>query len=116
MKTEIHSPASATRDVLLAFVDALNPEDFKTAREYVCDDMKFEGVLGSREGADLYFSDMERMKLKYKVKKVVAEDDDACLLFDVTMRGIPILSSGWYHMKDGKISTIRVIFDPRPLL
>jgi len=48
---------------VLSFIDALNNEDFKSARKLTTDDLRFEGVMGTREGADAYFADMEKMKL-----------------------------------------------------
>ncbi|MGH9512643.1 MAG: nuclear transport factor 2 family protein [Terriglobales bacterium] len=109
-------PVKNSREVVLAFVDALNRADFQAARECVTDDLNFVGALGSREGADAYFRDMERMRLKYDVKKAFAEDDDVCLFYDVTMSGITAFCAGWYRLSQGKIRSFRVVFDPRPVL
>src|SRR5438552_1109709 len=81
------SVANNAKEVVLSFVEALNKDDFKTARQYADDDMSFVGVLGSRNGADAYFSDMERMRLKYDIKKAFADGDDVCLLYDLDMQG-----------------------------
>jgi len=105
-----------TKEVVLSFIEALNNRDFKVARSYVNDDMSFVGVLGSRDGAEAYFNDMERMLLKYDIKKVFAEEDDVCLLYDFTLSGVTLFGCGWYHLKNGKISSLRVLFDPRPIL
>jgi predicted ester cyclase len=105
-----------SREVVLAFLDALNRSDFDAARKYVADDMKFVGVLGSREGGDAYFRDMKHMRLKYDIKKVFADGDDVCLFFDVTMAGVTVLCAGWYQLSNGKIRLYRVIFDPRAVL
>ena len=107
---------SNAKDTVLAFIKALNDNDFAAAKKYASTDLKFIGVLGSREGADIYFQDMERMKLKYDIKKVVADGNDVCLLYDVLISGLHIFGSGWYVVNDGKIASIRVIFDPRPIL
>jgi predicted ester cyclase len=112
---ESHSGQSS-KEVVLAFVDALNREDFQTARNCVTDDMKFVGVLGSREGGDAYFRDMKHMRLKYDVKKAFADGDDVCLFYDVTMAGVTVLCAGWYQLSNGKIRSFRVIFDPRAVL
>ena len=106
----------SAKEVVLAFVDALNGEDFKTAGTYLAKDMTFKGVLGSRDGAEAYMKDIQHMKLKYKVKKSVAEHNDVCLIYDLTMSGTTLLGYGWYHLDDGKISSLNVMFDPRPLL
>jgi hypothetical protein len=102
--------------VVLAFIDAMNKEDFPTARTYVTDDLSFIGVMGTREGADNYFKDMEKMKFKYKVQKAFADGDDVCLFYDIDMGKATIFSCGWYQLVDDKIKTFKVIFDPRPLL
>jgi limonene-1,2-epoxide hydrolase len=106
----------STKDAVLSFVHALNNEDFSEARNYVSDQMSFVGVMGSRDGAQAYFRDMENMKLKYDIKKVFVDGADVCLLYDITISGAKIFTCGWYQVEGGKIKSIRVIFDPRPLL
>lgn len=101
---------------VLRFINALNEEDFTTARSCVTDDLTFTGVMGVRHGADAYFNDMKRMKLKYKIRKVFGDDNDVCLWYDVVMDNKPILSSGWYQLENGRIRSFQVVFDPRPLL
>ena len=50
-------------------------------------------------------------------RKVFADGNDVCLWYDITMGpGLDILSSGWYKTEDGKISSFKVIFDPRRVL
>jgi hypothetical protein len=58
------------REVVLSFVKALNEEDFAAARERIDDHMHFVGLPGTRDGAESYIKDMERIKLKYDIKKV----------------------------------------------
>jgi limonene-1,2-epoxide hydrolase len=107
---------SNAKEVVMSFLKALNDEDFKTARSYVSDNMSFLGPLASREGAEAYFKDMERMRLKYEIKKVFVDGDDVCLLYDFNTGPITLFGCGWYHVEDGKISSLRVVFDPRPLV
>jgi limonene-1,2-epoxide hydrolase len=107
---------SQAKEVVLTFLDALNNEDFKTVRHYLSDDMVFDGVLGHRDGGDTYVEDMKRMKFKYKVLKAFAEGDDVCVLYDIDMSGETIFTCGWYKVRDNKIKSLRVVFDPRPIL
>jgi limonene-1,2-epoxide hydrolase len=116
MATTNHPEESAAKHAVLSFINALNTEDFDAARQYAHNDLKFDGVMGSREGAETYFQDMQRMRFKYDIKKTFVDADDVCLIFDINMGAVTLLTCGWYHTIDGKISTIRVIFDPRPLL
>lgn len=57
------------------------------------------------------------MKFKYKIKKVFEEGTDVCLLYDINMGGKEtIFTCGWYHLKNNKIKSLKVVFDPRPVL
>ncbi len=110
------SGGNTPKEIVSSFLASINEEDFAAAKACVTDDMKFEGVLGFRDGADAYFSDMEKMKLKYEIKKMIAEGNDVCVLYDIDMSGEKINTFGWYHVKHGKIGYIKVVFDPRPIL
>jgi len=115
MTTIKNGTTSDGKNTVLAFLNALNCENFDAARDWVNDDLKFEGVLGTREGADVYIEDMKRMKLKYDLKKVFSDGDDVCILYDITISGLIIFSCGWYHVNNSRIKSFRVVFDPRPL-
>lgn len=118
MKTTKESPTPEVdaKDIVLTFINALNAEDFDTAKSCVRDDLIFEGVLGTRNGAAAYFKDMEKMRLKYKIKKAFQDGDDVCLLYDINMSGTDVFTCGWYQLEDGKIKSLKVVFDPRPVL
>jgi hypothetical protein len=105
-----------TKDVVMSCIEALNNEQFKLASNYMSDDMVFSGVLVTRNGAEAYMKDMEKMKLKYNVKKTFVDGDDVCILSDLTMSGITLFCCSWYHVKNNKINSLRVVFDPRPVL
>lgn len=102
--------------VVLSLIKALNEEDFEEAARFANDDMTFEGVMGSRNGVDAYFNDMKKMKLKYDVQKVFVDDEDVCLFYNLTMESKTIFGCAWYHLDGGKVSSLKVIFDPRPFL
>lgn len=107
---------SSAKDVVLSFLKALNESNFKEARKYVHDDLSFTGVLGKREGADAYFRDMEKLQLKYEVQKIFGDREDVCVFYDIDMSGTTVYSSGWYKIKQNKIESFRVVFDPRPVI
>jgi len=102
--------------VVLDFINALNAENFEMARAQLHDDMTFKGVMGERNGADIYIEDMKKMKFKYAVKKVFVDQEEVCLWYDINMGEKTIFSSGWYKLEDEKIKSFQVIFDPRPIL
>lgn len=102
--------------LVMSFLKHLNEEDFDAARKCADDNLQFEGVMGSRDGADAYFNDMKNMKFKYHLLKTFADGDDVCIFYDINMGGITIFSCGWYRVEHHKIISIKVVFDPRPLL
>ncbi len=106
----------SARETVLSFINALNNEDFTQARQYTDSDLLFVGVLGSRHGADAYFADMEKMRLKYEVKKVFADGDDVCLWSEIRISGVAVLTASWYQVKDSRVHSLKVVFDPRPVL
>ena len=76
----------------------------------------FEGALASRQGADALFCDLERMRLKYDVKKVLADGNDVCVFYHVTLSWVKLSTCPWYQVKGGKICSLKVVFDPRLVL
>ena len=113
---EQKSGATSPKQIVTDFIHAINNEDWSTARELVKDDFVFDGVLGHREGADNYFDDMRRMKFKYEIQKIIGDEEDAAVKYDIQMRGKAIFTCGWYHVENGKIASLKVVFDPRPVL
>jgi ketosteroid isomerase-like protein len=119
MKSQIAHPKEQIihpKEIVLSFVEALNNEDFKSARSYISDDLAFKGVMASLNGGDNYMKDMGKMKIKYAVKKVTSEGGDVSLLYDFTQSGTTLPGCGWYHVENGKIHSLTVLFDPRPLM
>lgn len=96
------------KDVVVSFINALNDEDFLTARSFV-------NANVTCDGADAYFKDIKQMHFKYDIKKVFSEGDDVCLLYDIRLPGKNISCCGWYHLKNHKIDSINVMLNPRLL-
>ncbi|MGF7072355.1 nuclear transport factor 2 family protein [Mucilaginibacter sp. 3215] len=110
------STTSIAKEVVLNFLNAINEENFEAAKKHAQSDMKFDGVLGQRDSAEAYFKDMEKMKMKYDIKKAFADGDDVCILSDITMGNVTMFTCSWYRLDGGKIKSLKVVFDPRPAL
>ncbi len=115
-KTASNPHLKDAKELVLSFINALNKEDFETAKTCLQDDMVFDGVMGTRHDAETYMKDMAKMRFKYDVKKAFADGNDVCIMYDINMQGPVIFSCGWYKVEEGKIKSFRVVFDPRPLL
>ncbi len=107
---------SNPKAIVLAYLDAMNNHDFKAARGYLNNTLSATTPMGSCTTAEQFLKDAERTEATYKLKKVLADQSDVCLLFDtVTPKPpVPFLTCGWYHVQDGKINSVRLIFDASP--
>ena len=103
------------KEIVLSLIDAINNLDFKTARNFLSDNISFSSPVGTRDGIESYIKDMERLKLKFHLKKVLADGNDVCLLYDFSVGSLNIFGCGWYQVENGKIHSLKVIYDPRPI-
>ena len=104
------------KEVVRGLGKALNDENFEMARGYVRDDMKYVGPFSCRAGAEAYLREIERLRLKFDIQRVFADGKDVCALYDITVSGITVFACDWFQIEAGKVSSLRVTFDPRPVL
>jgi limonene-1,2-epoxide hydrolase len=116
MTTQAGTASDDVKHVIGKFAKALNDENFQLARKYVSDGIKNSNPISSHDNAEAYFEELERLRLKYKIRKIFADGNEACVLYDVTASGVTLFASGWFQVEDGKVSSLRVVFDPTPLL
>lgn len=109
--------------LVISYLAALSNQDFKTARSYLKDGMSFQAPIASYNSADEYFKGNEMLrsrygieKVVYDVKKIFADGDDACAFFDFSVGPVTTFACGWFRIDNGKISSIRVVFDPRSIV
>jgi len=99
--------------------DALNAHDMERARSFLSDNLKFQGVFGQPiDGADAYIDAMGKLGAQQIVSKVFAEEMEACCFYDLIVpsnENITIFGAAWFKIVNGRISVIRVVFDPTPL-
>ena len=117
MQTNVHD--INPKEIVMEFLDALNRKDFKSARNYVSDNVSYMAPLNSFNGAEPYFKYVEHLNLpKLDIKKVFTEGShDVCIFWEVNYSAsAPISVSAWYQVHDRKISSMRLVFDPRPFL
>ena len=107
--------SSNAKKVVISYLKALNDQDFKAARSHLNDNMTFQAPIASHNSADAYFKENERLRSEYEIKKVFV-DDDVCAFFDFNIGSVTLFACGWFQVENGKISSIRVLFDPRPIV
>jgi hypothetical protein len=112
----MNTSASETKEVVLDLAKAVNDGNYEAARRYVSDNISYVGPFGSRDGAEAYVNEMKRRHLKFDILKIFVDNKDVCVLYDITVSGVTLFACGWFQVEAGKVKSMRVTFDPRPLL
>ena len=107
------------KDIAEKFFKAWTTADFETARSLLHDDVSFSGPIDHFDNADAYIRSLQGLSQIVKSaeeQKVFADGNDVCVIYDlVTNTPIPPSPTAeWYHLRNGKISAVRVFFDARP--
>jgi len=114
----IESSAKSAKEIVMEFVQATERQDFQTARGYLKENVSYVSPLNSFDRAEPYLKYNLHLYqtgqlAKFDIKKEFAESNDVCILHEWNSQLVCV----WYHVDDdGKISSIKVIFDPRPYL
>ncbi|MER7734791.1 nuclear transport factor 2 family protein [Streptomyces erythrochromogenes] len=108
------------RELAETYFTAWEAGDFDALRGVLAENVDFVGALGRASGVDEALAGLRglrRVLVKIDVKVRVAEGDDVITWFDLcTSVAPPAPTANWMHVEDGKVTRIRVTFDPRPLL
>jgi hypothetical protein len=106
-------------DVAASYFDAWQRGDFQALRSILADDATFEGPLGRASNAEECVAGLERMShllTGIVIHKTFVDGGDVITWFDLLTAGTgPMPAVNWRHVENGKITSIRVVFDPRPL-
>jgi hypothetical protein len=112
--------AKSPKEIVMEYLQAsIERRDFKTARSYLKDNVSYVSPLNSFDRVEPYLKYNESLHLpKPDIKKVFTDGDDVCLLYEMTLTTPPVTFpvSFWAHVDGGKISSIRLVFDPRPFV
>jgi ketosteroid isomerase-like protein len=114
------SKPDATADIATKFLQGWSTGDFATTESLCADDVTFVGPLGETKGAEDYIRGVRGLAEIVEAatpQKVLADGNDVCIMYDLvtTTPAGTLPTVGWYHVEDGKVSSVRAYFDPRPL-
>jgi limonene-1,2-epoxide hydrolase len=103
------------KEVVMSYIKALDSQDYDAATGYLSDNVRVTGPAGEMFRKPREFVDMLRLyRGKYDLKKIFTDGDDVCLLYDLKTPQATVFMCSWYQVKDGKIASVRSVFDPRP--
>lgn len=104
----------SAREVVMSYIKAMDNRDYAAARKCLPDTLLVKGPAGEAfRGPDEFLKMMENQRGKYDVKKVFVDGNDVCLLYDFATEAVTTFFCSWYQVKDGKITSIQTVFDPR---
>lgn len=99
------------------YFDAWLAKDFARLRSVLADDVDFAGPFGQVKGGDECLRGLQglsRIMTGIQVRKVFTAGPDVLTWYDmVTTVADPVPVANWMQVSDGKITRIRVAFDPR---
>jgi SnoaL-like domain len=111
--------ADTAADVAATYLQAWRAGDFDTLRTILADDATFDGPLGHARSADECITGlrgMSKIMTDIVIRKTFVDGNDVLTWFDLhTADTDPLPTVNWRHVENGKITSIRVTFDPRPL-
>jgi len=102
------------KEVVMSYIDALDRQRYEEAMSFLHVGVRIKGPAGETFGKPLDFIEMLRKyKGRYDIKKVFADGNDVCVLYDLTTTGPTVYMSSWYQVEKGKIVSINTVFDPK---
>ncbi len=105
----------AAKDIVLAYIKAMEERDYVSVKGYLGSNVTVKGPAGEAfRSQDEFIEMMKKQGGKYDLKKVFAEGDEVCLLYDYITPSATVFFASWYKVKDRKITFIQTVFDPRP--
>ena len=123
--------AKSAKEIVMEYLDLITErQDFKTARSYLKDNVSYVSPLNSFDRAEPYLKYFEHADLPpLDIKKEFADSNDVCILHELTLKPHPMIQKiitptgtsfvcTCFHFDDddGQISSIRLVFDPRPFV
>ena len=110
-----HDDSAAT--AAATYFDAWLAKDFARLRSVLADDVDFAGPLGQVTGGDDCLRSLQGLSTimtGIAVQRVFTAGSDVLTWYDMaTTVADPVPVANWMQVKDGKITRIRVAFDPR---
>jgi hypothetical protein len=109
----------STRDIAAAYFADWAAKDYDALRDLLDDAVSFRGPLGSADGAEACVRGLRGLAEGVglpEVRVIATDGDDAVTWFELRTTDGAIPVANWSHVDNGRITRIRVAFDPRPLV
>ncbi|WP_018684997.1 nuclear transport factor 2 family protein [Actinokineospora enzanensis] len=114
MSTEGMSPER----IVAAYFDAWRARDFDRYQSLLADDFSFVGPLATLTGAveaRRGIEGMAKIITDLVVLRRFVEGDEVLTWFELHAGGVALPTANWAKVEGGRIVSMKVTFDPRPL-
>lgn len=112
--------SASPESIVAAYFDAWQANDIERVRPLLGEDVDFVGALGTTRGVQETLKGLGGMFAMTKQVEVVhrwIDGPEVLTWFELrTADAGPMAIVNWSHIDDGRITRIRVTFDPRPML
>jgi hypothetical protein len=108
------------KQIITNYHNAWTSGDMEAARIYLADDLDFQGSIDTFRRADDFIAALtmfQKMIRKINLIQSLFSERDAALLYDcdtISPAGV-IRTAEFFTIKDGKIKSIRLVFDATEL-
>jgi hypothetical protein len=113
-------PPTDPAAVAARYADAWQAQDWPALRAILAEDVTFEGPMGRAANAEECITGLQRMAQtleRIEVRLRLSDDRDVLTWFDLhSTVAPPTPTVNWSRVDHGKITAIRVTFDPRATL
>ena len=107
-----------SQETVLAFQHAIGKKDFQAARKLLHDNLEFRGPIDTFHKADDYLHAIQKLSAIVEgvdILKVFEDGNEVSLFCDLKTKIVGrSFVAEWYKVTDGKIASVRVVFDARP--
>ena len=107
-----------SKDVILSYHKAMQSGNYSGARQLLHDNLEFQGPIETFHKADDYIHALQKLSAivdHIDILKVFEDGNDVCLLCDLVTKTLGTsFVVEWYKVKEGKIASVRAVFDARP--
>ncbi len=107
-----------SREIVLEFQQAIGRKNFQVARKLLHDALEFRGPIDTFHKADDYLHAIQKLSAIVEgvdILKVFEDGNEVSLFCDLKTKTVGTsFVAEWYKVNDGKIASVRVVFDARP--
>jgi ketosteroid isomerase-like protein len=113
------------RAVVERYFNALSSKDFDAMRALLHEDVTFNGPLGTTATADEYVAalrkvtaQMTSVERRALIVDLDGDCEQVCQIYDMTLAkpAVTLPIAQWLTVREQRIATVRLFFDPRPLV